>query len=163
MNRVKGGRSTDLVMVVIDTTVWIDYFGGVTNAQTSWLDRELGRQRLGLTDIILCEVLQGVRSDAAFRRVQRELLKFEVFDTGGVELALAAASNYRFLRQRGYTVRKTIDCLIASFCLLENHSLLHRDHDFDAFEKHLGLSRGPSIALCWKEKREKMAANDWQA
>ncbi len=126
-------------MVIVDTTVWIDYFGGTTNIQTSWLDRELGRQRLGLTDIILCEVLQGVRSDAACSGVQRDLLRFEIFETGGVDLALAAAGNYRSLRRRGYTVRKTIDCLIASFCLVKGHWLLHHDHDFDVFEKHLGL------------------------
>ncbi len=88
MNLVKAGCSTDLVMVIVDTTVWIDYFGSAKNLQTSWLDRELGRQRPGLTDIILCEVLQGGRSDAARKQVQRELLKFEVFETGGVELAL---------------------------------------------------------------------------
>ena len=126
-------------MVIVDTTVWIDYLGGITNAQTSWLDQELDRQRLGLTDLILCEVLQGVREDAAFHRVRRDLLRFEVFDTGGVDLALAAAVNYRSLRRRGYTVRKTIDCMIASFCLGAGHWLLHRDHDFDPFEKHLGL------------------------
>ena len=126
-------------MIIVDTTVWIDYLGGITNLQTSWLDRELGRQNLGLTDIILCEVLQGVRGDAAFNQVRRDLLKFEIFATGGIELALAAALNYRSLRRHGYTVRKTIDCIIASFCLREGHWLLHRDRDFDPFEKHLGL------------------------
>ena len=126
-------------MIIVDTTVWIDYLGGITNLQTSWLDRELGRQRLGLTDIILCEVLQGVRGDAAFNQVRRDLLKFEIFATGGIELALAAALNYRSLRRHGYTVRKTIDCIIASFCLREGHWLLHRDRDLDPFEKHLGL------------------------
>ncbi len=126
-------------MVVVDTTVWIDYLGGITNPQTSWLDSQLGRQRLGLTDIILCEVLQGVRADAAFHQVRRDLLKFEIFDTGGIDFAVAAALNYRSLRLRGYTVRKTIDCLIASFCLGTGHWLLHHDHDFDPFEKHLGL------------------------
>jgi predicted nucleic acid-binding protein len=126
-------------MVIVDTTVWIDYLGGRKNDHTSWLDRELGRQRLGLTDLILCEVLQGIRGDAAFTRVRRGLLKFQLFDTGGINLAVAAAHNYRWLRQRGYTVRKTIDCLIATFCLETGHSLLHRDHDFDPFEKHLGL------------------------
>jgi hypothetical protein len=139
MCRARAGQAADLGMVIVDTTVWIDYFAGVTKPQTSWLDQELGRRRLGLTDIILCEILQGVRSDAECKQVQRELLKFEVFETGGVELAVSAAGNYRFLRRQGYTVRKTIDCLIASFCLLANHSLLHHDHDFDAFEKYLGL------------------------
>ncbi len=126
-------------MVIVDTTVWIDYLGAIRNPQTLWLESELGRQPLGLTDIIFCEVLQGVREDAIFDQVRRDLLRFEIFETGGIDSALAAARNYRWLRQRGYTVRKTIGCLIASFCLAEGHWLLHRDHDFDPFEKHLGL------------------------
>ena len=74
-----------------------------------------------------------------FARVRADLLKFRIFQTGGSELAIAAAQNYRDLRQRGYTVHKTIDCLIATFCLQAKHELLHRDHDFDCFEKVLGL------------------------
>jgi len=126
-------------MVIVDTTVWIDYLGGTANEQAAWLDREAGRQRLGLTDIILCEVLQGIRSDAAFANVRRTLENFQVFELGGIDLAVAAAQNYRRLRQSGLTVRKTIDCLIATFCLEAGHSLLHRDRDFDPFEKYLGL------------------------
>ncbi len=127
-------------MVIVDTTVWVDYLRGAENPETDWLNRELDRQRLGLTDLILCEVLQGVRDDAAFARVQRDLGKFEVFETGGAELAIAAARNFRALRKRGQTVRKTVDCLIATFCLREGHSLLHRDRDFEPFEQALGLS-----------------------
>lgn len=126
-------------MVIVDTTVWIDYLGGATNPETVWLDQELNRQRLGLTDLILCEVLQGVRDEATFRRVRDYLLLLRVFPAGGSELAVAAAQNYRTLRQRGFTVRKTIDCWIATFCLLSSHTLLHRDRDFDGFEKVLGL------------------------
>lgn len=126
-------------MVIVDTTVWIDYLAGAANDQTSWLDRELDRQRLGLTDLILCEVLQGIRSDFAFDRVRLDLEKFHIFETGGINLAVAAAQNYRLLRRRGATVRKTIDCLIATFCLEAGHELLHRDRDFDPFEEHLGL------------------------
>ena len=70
-------------MVIVDTTVWVDYFQGVENPETVWLNTELDRQRLGLTDIILCEVLQGVRDDAAAKEVERSLLKFEVFDKPG--------------------------------------------------------------------------------
>lgn len=127
-------------MIIVDTTVWVDYFLGVQNSETEWLDTELDRQRLGLTDIILCEVLQGVRDDAAAKEVERHLLKLEVFETGGVTLARQAARNYRALRRRGHTVRKTIDCLIATFCLRGQHSLLHRDRDFDPFERFLELS-----------------------
>ena len=126
-------------MVIIDTTVWIDYLRGTENPETRWLDRELQRQRLGLTDLILCEVLLGIRDQGAFTRVGADLLKFEVFPTGGSQLAVDAAQNYRVLRQRGYTVYKTIDCIIATFCLQARHELLHRDRDFDCFEKVLGL------------------------
>jgi predicted nucleic acid-binding protein len=126
-------------MVIVDTTVWIDYLRGTENPETQWLDRKLQGQRLGLTDLILCEVLQGIREQSAFGRVRADLLKFQVFDTGGKELAVAAAQNYRELRRRGYTIHKTIDCLIATFCLQAKHELLHRDRDFDCFEKVLGL------------------------
>ena len=126
-------------MVIIDTTVWIDYLRGAENPETRWLDRELRRQRLGLTDLILCEVLQGIRDEGTFEQVQTDLRKFQVFQTGGTALAVAAAQNYRNLRQRGFTVRKTIDCLIATLCLQAEHELLHRDHDFDCFEKALGM------------------------
>jgi predicted nucleic acid-binding protein len=126
-------------VVIVDTTVWIDYLRGTENAETRWLDRELQRQRLGVTDLVLCEVLQGIRDQGTFARVKADLLKFQVFDSGGVELAVAAAQNYRELRRRGYTVHKTIDCLIATLCLEARHELLHRDRDFDCFEKVLGL------------------------
>ena len=127
-------------MVIVDTTVWVDYFRGIRNPETDWLDAELDRQRLGLTDIILCEVLQGVHDDSAAADVERRLRKLEVFETGGVEFATEAARNYRVLRARGHTVRKTIDCLIATFCIRSGHSLLHRDRDFDPFETYLELS-----------------------
>jgi predicted nucleic acid-binding protein len=127
-------------VVIVDTTVWVDYFRGIRNPETDWLDTELDRQRLGLTDIILCEVLQGVQDDSAAADVERRLRTLEVFETGGVDLATAAARNYRVLRARGHTVRKTIDCLIATFCIRSGYSLLHRDRDFDPFETHLELS-----------------------
>ena len=126
-------------MVIVDTTVWIDYLRGTVNREVRWLDRELVSQRLGLTDLILCEVLQDIRDPSSFDRVREDLMKFHVFETGGVELALAAAQNYRSLRRQGYTIRRTIDCLIATFCLQNGHSLLHRDRNFDAFEEGLGL------------------------
>lgn len=126
-------------MVIVDTTVWIDYLRGTENPETAWLDREMQVQRIGLTDLILCEVLQGIREQSAFAQARKDLLRFEVFRTGGSEMSIAAAENYRELRQRGYTVHKTIDCLIATFCLRGRHELLHRDRDFDCFEKVLGL------------------------
>ena|ERR1700690_951365 len=127
-------------MIIVDTTVWIDYLRGVRNNETDYFERELGRQRFGLTDLILCETLQGIADEKAFMRVLRELRKFEIFETGSEELAIEAARNFRSLRQRGRTVRKTIDCLIATFCLRHGHSLLHRDRDYDPFEAFLGLA-----------------------
>ena len=127
-------------MVIVDSTVWIDYFNGVVTPHTDWLDREVERQRLGLTDIILCEVLQGVRGERRFRQVEARLMRFAVHETGGREIAVATARNYRFLRTRGRTVRTTIDGWIATFCLLGGHALLHNDRDFDPFEELLGLS-----------------------
>lgn len=126
-------------MVVVDTTVWVDYLGGTRNPETEWLEHEMPRQRLGLTDMILCEVLQGIRNPGEFEQIRDQLLTFEVFSTGSAENAIAAAGNYRTLRQHGFTVRKTIDCWIATFCLLSGNQLLHRDRDFYPFEKVLGL------------------------
>ena len=126
-------------MVIVDTTVWIDYLNGVATPQSAWLDRAIAKQRLGLLDLMVCEILQGLASDAEAVRVLRHLRRFEILETGGVELAAAAAHNYRRLRQRGRTVRKTIDCLIATFCMRESHALLHSDRDFDAFEDLLHL------------------------
>ena len=126
-------------MVIIDSTVWIDYLNGTPTPQARWLDREVELRRMGLTDIILCEVLQGIRSPRRFAEVEAALLTFEVFNTGGVDLAIATARNYRTLRARGRTVRATIDGLIATFCLLNGHALLHDDRDFDHFEQVLGL------------------------
>jgi len=114
-----------------------------SSAVTQLLERvHLGRidDGAGLTDIILCEVLQGVRDKSTTEDVKRQLLKFDVFESGGVDLASEAARNYRILRSRGHTVRKTVDCLIATFCIRDGHSLLHRDRDFDPLEQYLELS-----------------------
>lgn len=127
-------------MVIVDTTVVIDYLNGVVTPQTAWFDREATRQRLGLVDLTVCEVLQGLRSDKDAARVLSALREFEVHSTGGLELAVLAAKHYRALRARGRTVRRTIDCLIAAYCMREGHALLHTDHDFDGFEELLGLS-----------------------
>lgn len=126
-------------MVIVDTTVWIEYLRGADTPETAWLDRELARQPLALTDLILSEVLQGIQDEHSFAITRDELLKLYVFETGGTDLAIASALNYRKLRRLGYTVRKTIDCLIATFCIEAGHELLRRDRDFDAFEKALGL------------------------
>jgi len=126
-------------MVIVDTTAWIDYLRGSDNPETNWLDSRLTRQRLGLTVLALCEVLQGIEDEVEFAQARADLLRFKTFHTGGSDLAIAAAQNYQALRRHGYTIRKTIDCLIATFCLQTKHELLHRDRDFDCFEKVLGL------------------------
>jgi predicted nucleic acid-binding protein len=126
-------------MVIVDTTVWVDYLKGASTPEVEWLDRETSRLRLGLLDLIACEVLQGLSTDEEAVRVLRHLRRFEIFQTGGIELARAAARNDRHLRSRGRTVRKTIDCLIATFCIEQNHALLHNNRDFDAFEELMDL------------------------
>jgi predicted nucleic acid-binding protein len=127
-------------MTIVDSTVWVDYFRGRATAQTGWLDRHVATDPIGLTDLIFCEVLQGVRDESAVPKLQKDLAVFQVFETGGARLALAAAANYRALRRSGPTVRGTIDCLIATFCLLNGHALLHDDRDYDAFEQEFGLA-----------------------
>ncbi len=126
-------------MVVVDTSVWIDYLADKINLHTTWLDSQLETGRIGLTGLILCEIFQGIQSQTQFDRTRRQLCKLSVFNTGGEELAAISAANYRDLRSRGYTVRKTIGCVIATFCIEGQHSLLHNYRDFEPFEKHLGL------------------------
>ena len=127
-------------MVIVDSSVWIDYLNGVENPESDWLEWHVDQQRLGLTTIILTEVLQGIGDEKTAGMVYRELQQFEIFAASSASLAVAAGRNYRTLRRRGTTVRKNIDGLIATFCIEERHSLLHRDRDFDPFEQLLGLS-----------------------
>jgi len=124
--------------VIVDTSVWIEYLRGNAVPETRWLLQELQRQRMGLTSLILCEVLQGT-PDSQFARVRADLHKFVVFNECTAELVITGTKNYRKLRSKGYTIRTTIDCVIATFCLENGYSLLHRDRDFDAFETVLGL------------------------
>jgi predicted nucleic acid-binding protein len=127
-------------LVIVDTSVWVDFLNGVTIPETEWLDLRLDHERVGLTTIILTEVLQGLRDDSEAAAVQAELLKFEIISVIDAALAVEAAHNYRRLRQAGRTIRKTVDILTATYCIREQHSLLHRDRDFDAFEELLGLT-----------------------
>ena len=126
-------------MIIVDSTVWIDYLRGTENEHTLLLDAYIATDRLGLTDLILAEVLRGVRDEHAALLTLEKLSAFVIFEGGGEPLAVAAAAHYRFLRTRGITVRGMIDCLTATFCIRGSHSLLHRDRDFYAFEQHLGL------------------------
>jgi predicted nucleic acid-binding protein len=115
------------------------YLNNVTTPETEWLDSQLTRQPLGLLDLMVSEILQGLATDEKAAGVLRDLKRFQLLETGGLELATAAARNHRLLRAKGRTVRKTIDCIIATYCIRESHSLLHCDRDFDPFEQFLGL------------------------
>jgi predicted nucleic acid-binding protein len=126
-------------VVIVDSSVWIDFLNGVTNPESQWLDLRLDHERIGLTTLILTEVLSGLRDDKEAAAVQTELLEFEIVDAHDLVLAVEAASHYRRLRQRGHTVRKIADLLIATYCIRGEHLLLHRDRDFDLFEQQLGL------------------------
>lgn len=126
-------------MIVVDSSVWIDYFNGNINSQTDWLDNALGSEPIIIGDIILAEVLQGFQSDKDFRTAQKLLLEFQYMDMVGQEIAVKSAMNFRSLRQKGITVRKTIDVMIGTFCIHHKFSLIHNDKDFQPIEKHLKL------------------------
>ena len=126
-------------MLMVDTSVWIDFFADRDTPEVQILDRAIDREPIGLGDLTLCEVLQGIRSDRQFRRVRDELWGLGVVPVVDTDIALKAAENYRSLRRRGITIRRTIDALIATFCIEKGHVLLHNDRDFDPFEEHLGL------------------------
>jgi predicted nucleic acid-binding protein len=126
-------------MIIVDSSVWIDLFHGTQTPQTDWIKEALKHQSISLTDLILCEVLQGIRDDRLYTEIRKVFLGYEILPMGGTALALASAENYRKLQKKGITIRKTIDCLIATFCILNGHSLLHSDRDFNAFEENLGL------------------------
>ena len=126
-------------MLIVDSTVWVDYFNGVENPQTDYLDQIADKTPILIGDLILAEVLQGFREDADFEKARRALGKYMQVEMVNPELALQSARNYRLLRRNGITVRKTIDSLIATYCIENEHDLLHKDSDFDGYEKHLGL------------------------
>ena len=126
-------------MVLIDTSVWIDYFNGVSNWQTERLDLLLDIEPVALGDLILTEVLQGFRKDADFRKAQTFFAGLLFYELGGYEVCLQAARNYRVLRTKGVTVHKTIDVIIATACIEWDLELLHNDRDFNPLQKILGL------------------------
>ncbi|MBS1813359.1 MAG: PIN domain nuclease [Acidobacteria bacterium] len=126
-------------MILVDTSVWIDYFRDAETPEAQYLEFLLGRNVVGLVDLVLCELLRGVKTDAQARFMLSELKHAIPHQVSGTELAIKAAENFRTLRVHGFTIRSTIDCLIATYCIENEHTLLHRDRDFDAFEKHLGL------------------------
>lgn len=127
-------------MILVDSSVWIDYFNGRDTIQTAKLDDLLGEELLGIGDLILTEVLQGFRADADYRVAKQMLTSLTVFNMLGLEIAIKSADNFRELRKQGITIRKTVDVVIATFCIETGHSLLFADKDFIPFVSNLGLS-----------------------
>ena len=126
-------------MILVDSSVWIDYFRGNTTRQTESLDSLLGAEPLAVGDLILVEVLQGFHNERDFRQAKKLLTSLTVVDLGGQHMAIRAAQNFRRLRLQGVTVHKTIDTVIATYCIEHGWSLLHADQDFNPFSEHLGL------------------------
>jgi predicted nucleic acid-binding protein len=128
-------------MILVDSSVWIDYFNGVLTRETDLLDGLLGREPVAVGDLVLAEVLQGFRNEADYRAARDLLSSLAVFDMLGAARAIKVAEHYRALRRHGITVRKTTDAVIATFCIEQRMSLLYADRDFDPFVEYLGLRR----------------------
>lgn len=126
-------------MILIDSSVWIDYFRGTKTPQAEKLEFLLGRKLLAIGDLILAEVLQGFDSEREFSAARRLLTSLDVVEVGGQHVAIQAARNFRTLRSKGITIRKTIDTVIATHCIENEFSLLYSDRDFEPFVQHLGL------------------------
>jgi predicted nucleic acid-binding protein len=126
-------------MILVDSSVWIDYFRGTVTPQSERLDALLGRESIATGDLILTEVLQGFVSDRDFNQARKLLTSLVVVDLAGQDIAIQAARNFRLLRAKGITVRKTIDTVIATRCIESTLTLLYSDKDFDPFVEHLGL------------------------
>ena len=126
-------------MIVVDSSVWIDAFRGNQTPQVILLDQLIGQKALAVGDLILAEVLQGVDTEHEFARVLQRMRTMPVIAISSEMVAIEAARNYRRLREMGITVRKTIDTLIATRCIIDGHELLYSDRDFDPFVEHLGL------------------------
>ena len=126
-------------MIVADTSVWIDYVNGVVTPQTDMLDSELECRRVATGDLMLVEFLQGFREKNQFQEAKKIMDSLEYYDFAGRGIAIKAAQNFRTLREKGITIRKTINVLIATFCIEHGFELLHNDRGFDPMEEVLGL------------------------
>ena len=126
-------------MILVDSSVWINYFNGKISWQTEMLDQMLQQIPVYTGDLILTEVLQGFRDDQEYKKAREVLSILPCKNIGGYNVAVQSAENYRKLRKRGITVRKTIDIIIGTFCIAENIPLLHDDRDFDPMKEHLSL------------------------
>ena len=134
-------------MVLVDTSVWVDYFNGQRTSTTDALDDLLSSTLVLVGDLILTEVLHGFRHDSDFRTAKQLLLELEVRTLCDTEIALKAASNFRALRKTGITVRKTVDAVIATYCIEHALPLLFSDRDFVPFTEHLGLRDASEFPL----------------
>lgn len=126
-------------MILVDSSVWIDYFTGKDTPATTRLDTLLGDELVAIGDLMITEVLQGFRTDSDYRRARKLLLALAVLNVLNTEIALKSAANFRVLRRKGITVRKTIDAIIATYSIVNGLPLLHSDKDFQPFHDHLGL------------------------
>ena len=126
-------------MIVVDSSVWIDYFTGTKNKQTDTLDEILGVKPVAIGDLMLTEVLQGFRRDSDYKAARMLFEDITIFEMLGKDMAIESAENFRSLRKKGITIRKTADVIIASFCIKQKLPLLFSDKDFRPFVKHLGL------------------------
>lgn len=126
-------------MIVADTSAWIDYVRGIDAPHTNLLDYELDHNRIITGDLIITEFLQGFRSEKDYQAAKEIIESLEYHDLSGKKIALQSAQNFRILRKKGITVRKTIDLMIATFCIENGFELLHNDRDFDPMENILGL------------------------
>jgi predicted nucleic acid-binding protein len=130
-------------VIVVDSSVWIDFLNGRKAPHVVRLQAILGNEEIIIGDLMLCEVLQGLASERAARQVEGLLRRFEIASMAGEAVAIAAARNFRSLHRRGITVRKTIDLLIATWCIENRRPLLHNDGDFRPMAQHLGLIEAP--------------------
>ena len=126
-------------MILVDSSIWVDYFRGVSTTQTGKLHSLLDSEPLAIGDLILAEVLQGFTNNSDFNKAKGLLTSLDVVNIGGIDIAIQAAKNFRTLRGFGITVRKTIDTLIATRCIESGYVLLHNDRDFEPFVKYLKL------------------------
>jgi len=133
-------------MIVVDSSVWIDFFNGAESAEIRYLEDILGVVPVAIGDLMLTEVLQGFRKEKDFQTALELFESVTAFELGGRDAAIKSARNFRALRSKGCTVRKTIDCIIATYCIEHHLPLLHADRDFEPFHEHLGLKRADQSA-----------------
>ena len=131
-------------MILVDSSVWIDFFNARQTRQTAFLTANLTDTRLATADLVFVEVIQGARDDRTAVKIERLLRSLDIVVVSDIDIAVQAARHYRTLRAKGITIRKTIDTLIATRCIVDNHQLLFADRDFEPFVDHFGL-RGASL------------------